>query len=151
MVVLELDNVYLSIRGLAQDDENELWGRLAFQVEVFGQEPRTRHLFNRRTKKTYAGLTPDVLAFLKEKGIDYTFTDNRVRQEPNADFHLVETIDTDDGPVKLEARPYQREIIDNARPREVIQAATGAGKAMPLDTPILTPTGVQAPCGRPRG
>ena len=46
--------------------------------------------------------------------------------------------------IELKLRPYQQEIVDNCREREVIQAATGAGKALPLYTPILTPDGWKA-------
>ena len=128
-VEIELDNMYATVRNMRQEDENELWHRLAFKEEVFGvPEPRWRHLYNRRTKKTYAGLMDDVVAFCQEQGIAYTVNDTRERVQANADFALVKQIDTPNGPVDLEMRPYQRAIIEAARSRDVIQAATGAGK-----------------------
>ncbi len=128
-VEIELDNMYATVRNMRQEDENELWHRLAFKEEVFGvPEPRWRHLYNRRTKKTYAGLMDDVVAFCQEQGIAYTVNDTRERVPANADFALVKQIDTPNGPVDLEMRPYQRAIIEAARSRDVIQAATGAGK-----------------------
>lgn len=128
-VEIELDNMYATVRNMRQEDENELWRKLAFKEEVFGvPEPRWRHLYNRRTKKTYAGLLDELVEFCEEQGIAYAVTDTRERVPANANFALVKQIDTHNGPVDLEMRPYQRAIIEAARARDVIQAATGAGK-----------------------
>lgn len=128
MVKLELDNVYLKITGLEPNDELEIWSQLAFKVEVFGMtEARYRHLYNRRTKKTYAGLYKYVLEYLNKEGVEFELVDNRRRVVANADFKLVEYVDADKQ-VKLTCRPYQQAIVDDATEREIIQAATGAGK-----------------------
>lgn len=141
MVQLDLDNVYLKITGLEKDIEIKLWNELSFGIQIFGvPEIRYRHLYNRKTKKTYAGLLDYVKDFFKEKEIDYMLNDNRVKPEQNANFQLVDYIDSDKK-VPLKLRPYQQDIVDKCREREVIQAATGAGKALPLDTDILTPNG----------
>lgn len=141
MVQLDLDNVYLKITGLEKDIEIKLWNELSFGIQIFGiPEIRYRHLFNRKTKKTYAGLLDYVKDFFKEKEIDYILNDNRVKPEQNANFKLVDYIDSDKK-IPLKLRPYQQDIINKCREREVIQAATGAGKALPLDTDILTPNG----------
>jgi superfamily II DNA or RNA helicase len=133
VVELELDNMFVTVRNMTKDDENALWSRLAFKVEVFGSpEPRWRHLYNRRTKKTYAGLCGEVATYCKEQGLPYKVIDTRVRHKPNADFHLVEEIDTPDGKVPLELRPYQKDVVAAARARDVLQAATGAGKTVML-------------------
>lgn len=141
MVQLDLDNVYLKITGLEKDIEIKLWNELSFGIQIFGvPEIRYRHLYNRKTKKTYAGLLDYVKDFFKEKEIDYILNDNRVKPEQNANFKLVDYIDSDKK-IPLKLRPYQQDIINKCREREVIQAATGAGKALPLDTDILTPNG----------
>lgn len=141
MVQLDLDNVYLKITGLEKDIEIKLWDELSFGIQIFGvPEIRYRHLYNRKTKKTYAGLLDYVKDFFKEKEIDYILNDNRVKPEQNANFKLVDYIDSDKK-IPLKLRPYQQDIINKCREREVIQAATGAGKALPLDTDILTPNG----------
>ena len=141
MVQLDLDNVYLKITGLEKDIEIKLWNELSFGIQIFGvPEIRYRHLFNRKTKKTYAGLLDYVKDFFKEKEIDYILNDNRVKPEQNANFKLVDYIDSDKK-IPLKLRPYQQDIINKCREREVIQAATGAGKCLPLDTDILTPNG----------
>lgn len=141
MVQLDLDNVYLKITGLEKDIEIKLWNELSFGIQIFGvPEIRYRHLYNRKTKKTYAGLLDYVKDFFKEKEIDYILNDNRVKPEQNANFKLVDYIDSDKK-IPLKLRPYQQDIVNKCREREVIQAATGAGKALPLDTDILTPNG----------
>lgn len=123
-----LDNVYAKIVGATKDIEHNIWNELSFLVEEFGQEhPRRRHLFNRKTKKTYAGLVPYVERILKEAQIDYDLVDSRIIPESNADFKLVDYID-EARTIPLAARPYQTEIIDRCEPRECLQAATGAGK-----------------------
>lgn len=141
MVQLDLDNVYLKITGLEKDIEIKLWNELSFGIQIFGvPEIRYRHLFNRKTKKTYAGLFDYVKDFFDTNEIDYKLNDNRVKPEQNANFQLVDYIDSDKK-VPLKLRPYQQDIVDKCREREVIQAATGAGKCLPLDTDILTPNG----------
>ena len=127
MVKLELDNVYVKITGLTKEQEYTLWSRLAFRVEVFGvQEVRYRHLFNRKTKKTYAGLTPNAIEILKEYGIPYKLIDKRVKPESNEKYELVKEINGN----TVELRPYQQEIVNKCSERETIQAATGAGKTV---------------------
>lgn len=144
MVQLDLDNVYLKITNLDKDPEMKLWNELSFQVQVYGQqEIHYRHLYNRKTKKTYAGLMDYVVDFFKKEEIDYQLIDHRTKHESNADFSLVDYIDKENN-IELKLRPYQQEIVDNCREREVIQAATGAGKALPLYTSILTPDGWKA-------
>ena len=130
MVQLDLDNVYLKITGLEKDIEIKLWNELSFGIQIFGvPEIRYRHLYNRKTKKTYAGLLDYVKDFFKEKEIDYILNDNRVKPEQNANFKLVDYIDSDKK-IPLKLRPYQQDIVDKCREREVIQACTGAGKTL---------------------
>src|SRR5574344_359240 len=140
MIQLEIDNVYTKIMNMEKDYEIKLWDILTFYIQVFGHDPYPRHLYNRKTKKTYTGLLPYVLDFCKENGLKYQINDNRVKPEQNGNFSLVEYID-DAKTIKLEPRPYQKDIVDNCPSRAIIQAATGAGKCLPLDTDILTPNG----------
>ncbi|MNO11597.1 excinuclease ABC subunit B [compost metagenome] len=125
-----LDNVYAKIIGASKDIEFAIWNELSFAVEEFGQDHVTqRHLFNRKTKKTYAGLIPYVERILKEAQVDYDIVDSRIRPEENADFSLVKEIDIGGGKkIPLTARKYQEKIMKNCEPRECLQAATGAGK-----------------------
>lgn len=123
-----LDNVYAKVVGATKEIEHTIWNELSFLVEEFGQDhPRRRHLFNRKTKKTYTGLVPYVERILKEEQVDYEIVDSRDIPESNADFKLVEYID-EAKKIPLGFRPYQKEIVDRCEPRECLQAATGAGK-----------------------
>ena len=141
-VHLIMDNVFLEVRYASNDIEFKLWETLSFTIQDFNPNtpPVTRHLFNRKTKKTYAGLLLYVEEILNNNNIEYVFIDKRIAWEENAEFHLVKYLD-EAKTIELKARDYQQKIIDNCNPREIIQAATSSGKALPLDTNILTPTG----------
>lgn len=128
MIKLELGNVFLKVSNAPKLVEDDLWNIFSFKVEVYGSDNTIiRHLYNRKTKTTYAGLVDPVLKYLKEKKYEYILNDMRIVPKQNANFKLVKYID-DKKTIALESRPYQQEIIDNAGPREIIQAATGAGK-----------------------
>lgn len=128
MIKLIVDNVFIEIFGASKECEFEIWNKLSFTIEEFGNPyPKTRHLYNRKTKKTYTGLLLHVIDILDERGEEYSIEDNRIAWEPNADYKLVEYVD-DAKTIKLEPRPYQKQIIDGATNRECLQAATGAGK-----------------------
>ena len=129
-VKLIVDNVYTSVENIDKDTEFAIWNELSFQVQEYQEEhARKKHLYNRKTKKTYTGLIDHVIKVLNESGEDYEIIDNRIPYESNANFKLVDQIDIGNGKkIPLTARPYQQEIIDRATEREVIQAATGAGK-----------------------
>lgn len=128
MIKLIVDNVFIEIKGASKDCEFEIWNDLSFTIEEFGNPyPKTRHLYNRKTKKTYAGLLNHVIDILEERGEEYSIEDTRIVWEPNADYKLVEFVD-EAKTIPLSFRPYQKTIVDNASERECIQAATGAGK-----------------------
>jgi hypothetical protein len=130
MINIYLDNIYARIENAGENIENIIYTELSFTIEEFGSDNvRIRHLFNRKTKKTYAGLVNYIIEILNREEEDYIVIDNRVKHEPNADFKIVDQIEVAPGQfVDLTARPYQDEIIERATERECIQAATGAGK-----------------------
>lgn len=125
-----MDNVFAKILNASKETELEIYQELSFSIEEFGSENvMVRHLFNRKTKKTYAGLVPNVVEILEKLGLEYEVIDTRIKPDQNADFSLVKEIDIGNGKtVPLTSRPYQDTIISLATEREVIQAATGAGK-----------------------
>jgi len=128
MVQLDLDNIYLQITNLDESDEKKIWNILSFPLQIYGMtEIRYRHLYNRKTKKTYAGLLPYVVEYLDKEGIEYQVNDNRVKPQQDGNFKLVDYID-DKKEIPFKLRPYQQEIVDNCNEREIIQACTGAGK-----------------------
>ena len=49
-----------------------IWNELSFEVEEFGAEyTKKRHLYNRKTKKTYTGLISYVIKIFDDLGEDY--------------------------------------------------------------------------------
>lgn len=140
MIQIEVDNVKSKILNMERDYEIALGNELVFYIQVFGKEPYERRMFNRKTKLVYTGLLPYVVDFCNEHKLPFHINDNRVIPEQDGNFSLVEYID-EAKKIKLEYRPYQKELVDNCPNRAILQAATGAGKAMPLDTDILTPEG----------
>jgi hypothetical protein len=125
VIKLIIDNVFIEILNASKECEFEIWDKLSFEVEEFGSPyPKRRHLFNRKTKKTYAGLLNHVIEIMDIRGEEYEITDTRIKWESNADFKLVDFIDKDKT-IPFELRPYQKEIVDRASERECIQAATG--------------------------
>jgi superfamily II DNA or RNA helicase len=130
VIKITIDNVYAKITDATKEVEQAIYDQLSFSVEEFNSEYAVvRHLFNRKTKKTYTGLLPHVESILKELEEEYEIIDTREKVEQNADFELAKKINIGDNKfIDLIARPYQQDIIDSATEREVIQAATGAGK-----------------------
>jgi hypothetical protein len=123
-----VDNVYTKVENASKETEFTIWNDLSFQVEEFGSEHvKIRHLFNRKTKKTYTGLMDYVIKILDNIGEEYDLIDTREKHEPNANFKIVDFVD-EAKTIPFTWRPYQREIIDRATERECLQAATGAGK-----------------------
>jgi len=130
LIKLIIDNVYIKIENIEKSAEMAIWNHLSFEIEEFAQEyTRVRHLYNRKTKKTYTGLLPHIEEILNGLGEDYEIIDNRVKHEPNANFKLVDKIILPDGNEQyLKLRPYQEEVVNRATEREVVQIATGGGK-----------------------
>ncbi len=123
------DNVYTKIKGASSDIENIIWNELSFRVEEFNSDNvRIRHLFNRKTKKTYTGLLDYVIEILNNQNEEYQLIDKRKKHKKNANFKLKNKINVNGKDVPLITRPYQQKVIDNCSEREIIQAATGAGK-----------------------
>ena len=126
MIDIIIDNVFVEIKGASKDCEYEIWNKLSFTIEEFGNPyVKTRHLYNRKTKKSYSGLLNYIIDILDERGEEYQLIDTRTAWEPNADFKLVKYLDKDKH-IKFELRPYQKTIVEKATNREVVQAATGA-------------------------
>jgi len=130
MVTIIIDNIYSKLNNVPNDVENIIWDKLSFEIKEFQQEyVQIRHLYNRKTKKTYTGLLEYVYEILNENNIEYEINDLRIVPTQNANFKLQDIITLPNGEkVPLKARDYQQKIIDECEHREIIQAATGAGK-----------------------
>lgn len=130
MINIIIDNVYAKLENIPQDIELKIWEKLSYEIKEFQCEYiQIRHLYNRKTKKTYTGLLNYVFEILSDNNLSYNIIDNRTIPQQNADFSLQDFISTPDGnKIPLKARDYQQKIIDEADNREIIRAATGAGK-----------------------
>lgn len=121
MVEVIMDNVMTRFKGLSQSVADSLTERLTFGGGGFMTPARIRYAFDPVRHLTYTGLVPRVLKTLHTLNIAYDLKDNRVKPRSNVRFHLSPLI---------QLRDYQEEIIERASSREVIQAATGAGKTL---------------------
>ena len=144
MIQLIMDNIFIEVRNASREIEHKLWDILSFQLKEFNtnsfSHPTIRHLFNRKTKLTYAGLLPYIQEVLNDNDEDYEIIDNRVRPEQNANFKLVDYLD-EEKTIPFKLRDYQENILQHLRPRDIVQCATGGGKALAVSTLILTPIG----------
>ena len=142
LIELHVDNVYVEVKYANNNIEFQIWDKLSFEIQEYNSltVPQVRHLFNRITKKSYTGLLDYIIEILKENNEEYKIVDKRIAWQPNADYALVKYLDKEHTQ-ELKVRDYQQNIINNCRPRDIIQAATSSGKMLPLDTNILTPTG----------
>lgn len=118
MIKIYMDNVGSKIENLSRELSFAISKELSFTTSGFGFSKHVE-LFNCYTNITYTGLIPRVVKFLYQHGIKYEIIDNRIEYEKNANFDLLEN---------FQMRDYQKEIVDKASSREIIQAATGAGK-----------------------
>ena len=132
-VVIEYGNVNCKVIGL--NDMNiryEIAQKLSYTTGGFGAPKQLHVKFNVKTCMSYTGLIPYIINILNRHNLEVVLEDKRVEPESNANFNLV------DGIIP---RDYQQNVFDNAKSRMIVQMATGAGKAMPLDTEVLTPNG----------
>ena len=145
-VQIIVTNVYTEVKNVSKETEAKIYRELAFEIQDFNpaggfKPPRIHHLYSKKNKLTYTGLLKHLIEILDEDEVEYEIIDKREKPEQNANFHFVPFLDKE-GKIPLKKRDYQQEIIDKCVDREVIQAATGAGKSVALHTPLLTPSGL---------
>jgi superfamily II DNA or RNA helicase len=119
MIYIEMGNVVSKFHHLTDEVEELIYNELSYKIGGFGIKPQTKHLYNDITHMTYTGLVPRILNILDEYDLKYEIDDKRIKHKPNASFKLSN---------EFKARDYQANIINRASSREIIQAATGAGK-----------------------
>lgn len=128
MVTITMKNVTSKIDGLTDILKNLVVNKLSYTTASFGVKPTTNILFNVNKNTTYTGLIPYILEILNEFKIAYKINDLRQKPKSNANFKLN---------CNFVARDYQKNIIDNVSSRDVIQAATGAGKTFIMASLIV--------------
>lgn len=123
MAVIEYGNVVCKVSGINDDISYQIAAHLSYEMGGFGKKNELKVLFNPKTGMTYTGLIPYVINILNKNNIDVEMVDRRVEPESNGNFNLCDWV---------QLRDYQQNIVDNARNRMVVQAATGAGKTCVL-------------------
>lgn len=119
IVEIHMDNVHAKCYNLPQKIADFLSRKLSFEVGGFGAPTETKVVFNNTNHTTYTGLVPHIVKVLHKCNIPFKIIDKRIKPESNAKFDLLP-------PYQL--RDYQEDIVNRASSRELIQAATGAGK-----------------------
>lgn len=119
MVTIYMANVYSLVTGLDDRQKIEISNLISYEVGGFGQPTEKKSLFDIQLNRVYTGMVPKILLYLKQNGITYKTIDKREIPKKNGNFTIQKP---------FVPRDYQQEIIDRASSREMIQAATGAGK-----------------------
>lgn len=140
MITINIKNVTSNIEGLNEMLKKELYEILSYIESGFGIKPVKRNLFSMTNSTTYTGLIPYVIKILNKFRVQYKINDMRIVPESNAKFTIQN---------EFAARDYQQKILDNVSTRDIIQAATGAGKTFIMASLIakfnVKPTVVIAP------
>lgn len=134
MIILEMHNVktkIINIEELPLKILDQICYQCSYQKISFNKEPR-QYLINPDNGIVFTGLVPYIIHILKQNGIEYQLIDKRLKPNKHINFQMNS---------QLQLRDYQQRIVDNISSRDVIQAACSAGKALTLDTKILTNTG----------
>lgn len=118
-VEIHMDNVKAQLYDLPQKVADRIAQKLSFEVGGFGVPTTTREIFDKISHSTYTGLVPHIVKYLHKLNIEYVIKDNRIEPLANTTFNLLPP---------YELRDYQEEIVNRASSREILQAATGAGK-----------------------
>lgn len=121
MVLITMGNVISKIDNLSDDLIIKLADTLSYEVGGFGQPITKHYLIDVIYKTTYTGIIPHVIQFLNTHKIAYSINDERKKPTENTNlaFKIVNG---------FSMRDYQEKIVNDASSREIIQAATGAGK-----------------------
>ena len=119
MIEIKMKNVLSQIIGLDDYMKKIILQKLSYDVGGFGIKPKTTYLFNINTGITYTGLIPHVISILNKFTIPYKINDLRIKPKYYGKYEIQKP---------YEPRDYQQEIIDRISGRELVQAATGAGK-----------------------
>ncbi|MNM81992.1 excinuclease ABC subunit B [compost metagenome] len=119
-VNIHMDNISSYFENLPLRISHEISKELSYeQTNFFSSNINVVKMFERGKNITYTGLVPRAIKILKEFNIKYKIYDNRQNYETNATFPLLP---------EFQLRDYQEEIVTRSTSREIIQAATGAGK-----------------------
>lgn len=128
MIEIYMKNVTSKIDNLNDCLKKIIVNELSYTESGFGKKPKLISLFNSTMSTTYTGLIPHVIRVLNKFNIEYHINDLRIIPERNGDFKIQNG---------FELRDYQKKIVDNVSSRDIIQAATGAGKTFIMASLIV--------------
>lgn len=142
------DEVNMTVRGLSPGDTDELYGRFAVYAKGYRHNPKYKLGiwdgkigFFKKTGKTYLKLASEIIPYLKSRDYDIKLIDNR----KEADL-ACKPIDKDylkNMGYDVELGEHQvrgvNALLSNAG--GIFEGGTGAGKAQPLTSKILTDKG----------
>ena len=113
---------------------NKILEKCSFTRTGFGIQPKPIYMINIKNGITYTGLLVYIISILKKYNIDYEIVDMRVKPNKEYDWKI------NNG---FTMRDYQERIVSKFvdSSRMTVFGCTSCGKAVTLDTPILTPNG----------
>lgn len=114
--------------------QNQICLKCSYVKKGFGLPNERTYLINPTNGITYTGLLPYIIPILNKYNISFIRTDLRNKPVKQFDWHISNG---------FTLRDYQKHIVTSAitKKRAVFQACTGAGKALTVDTLILTSNG----------
>ena len=114
--------------------QNQICLKCSYIKKGFGFPNERTYLINPANGITYTGLLPYIIPILNKYNIAFIKTDLRYKPLKQFNWHISNG---------FTLRDYQQHIVTSAiaKKRAVFQACTGAGKALTVDTLVLTPNG----------
>lgn len=135
MIQIDMYNVKSkvnNIQNLPYGILNQICELCSYQrINGFKKESR-QYLINLENGITYTGLVPYIISILKKNNIDYRLIDNRFKPDKHINYEIH---------ADFIIRDYQQRIVDQVHSRDIIQACCSAGKALSMDSLLLTPDG----------
>ncbi len=138
---LKLGNVNSWLLTPDQDIKNLLHGKLRFREEGYFHSPAYKNgkwdgfkeFFNKNSGLFLSGLLPEIIKVLKDKGVNYSFVDERNNDVKWLHKNINETFLNNflpEGQDLIDLHDYQPDLVNKALlfNRGIIQAPTAAGK-----------------------
>ncbi len=120
MVTIKVKNIYTKLENIDKELEIIIREKLSYQIQEFKQEYiHMKYLYDRRNHTTYTGLLSYVIDILNDAGEEYEIVDLRTQPQQTENYEIQK---------EFTPRDYQQKVIDECENREIIRAATGAGK-----------------------
>lgn len=131
--VFNVKSQIINFSSLDLNIQNEICFACSYEKIGFTKEPR-KYLLNPINGITYTGLLPYIFNILKKYNIKYVIKDNRNIPVKKYNWNIVNG---------YLLRDYQERLVNSSvkHNRRVFLSCVSSGKALTLDSLILTPTG----------